>query len=291
VVGANDANVAFGFPTALIGQVFDFDEINSSSVTIDITTDGGSPETVTFEPGDFAAGMTRATATEIRTVINADTSGLTASVNSLGAVAITSDTTGSGSSLLVEPGSPNNANLALSFSETVTDGGGRASCTEAGFEYWAGRRPKHSDVIIQATVRVSNNSDVVGVFQRLDLDGVSSRDEIFCYGAEIIQTSPTAATLRVVRFWNDTREILGSQVLSSYATSVPVLLRFTTEGSTLTAEAFAIGVVSASATVAVTDTVIRKPGRIGIYGETGGAGQAVTVDDWSSAPNFVSTVD
>src|SRR5690606_4881327 len=112
---------------------------------------------------------------------------------------------------------------------------------------------------------------------RLDLDGLSSNDVVFGYGAEIIQNSQFSADLRIVRFWNDDREVLGTQSISDYAASAPLVLRFRSKGNTLSADAVRFGETDPIATLSVTDSVFKKPGRVGIYGETGGSGQRVFV--------------
>ena len=81
-----------------------------------LTTDGGSPETATYNTADFV-DIDAGTAAEILLVGNTDTAGCTWAAAS-GYVTITSDTTGSASSLLYGAGTE----TALGFSTTLVTG-------------------------------------------------------------------------------------------------------------------------------------------------------------------------
>lgn len=90
----------------------------AAGLTLDISVDGGTTQTVTFSPGDFV-DIFNATALEVATKINSVISGLTASALSDGRVLLRSDNRGSGSSLQVTGGT---ANLALAFPTTLLGG-------------------------------------------------------------------------------------------------------------------------------------------------------------------------
>jgi hypothetical protein len=89
----------------------------SNGQTLTIAVDAGAPQLVTFVTGDFV-DIANATATEIATVIDANTTGIT-SQNANSAVRITSDTDGPGSSIQVTGGS---ANPQIGFSTDLVDG-------------------------------------------------------------------------------------------------------------------------------------------------------------------------
>jgi hypothetical protein len=161
----------------------------------------------------------------------------------------------------------------------------KADCTSTGYEYWV-NKPKHQDIIVAATVTVANNGDGVGVLARIDIN----RSDVTGYGAEIVQTGVAAATLYIVRFFNGTKETLSSQALSAYTTGTAYLLRLTLSGTTYVARAYesVTGILVATATAV--DTNLALPGYVGIYGETAGAGNHVTLDDFEITPNFQFTV-
>lgn len=89
----------------------------SANQTLQISVDGGATQTVTLSSGDFGA-IGSATAAELVTVINADTTGLTASISS-GSVVLTSDTDGEASTIQVLGGT---ANTYLGFPTTEETG-------------------------------------------------------------------------------------------------------------------------------------------------------------------------
>jgi hypothetical protein len=301
--GISDANAALNFPTALTGPIFRITDADpavppvATSWDIIFTVDGGSAPTVTLTSGDFTS-PDHATITEMVDAINLATTGLTAAASASGtAITVSSDTSGTAADIKADPGTVNpDANTILGFGTTLVDGAGLATCQEAGFRYWNGRRPRHADVIIQATARIDNTGDLVGLMQRVDLDGVSSRDEVFGYGAEVIQNSVSTADLRIVLFWNDTRTVLATKALANYSQEGEMTLIFKPQGSALAAEVYQQGAdptdpTQALATLTVVHDMIKKSGRIGMYGETGGAGQKVAVDNWTVQPNFVDTLD
>lgn len=187
----------------------------------------------------------------------------------------------------------NDSNLGTDWTVIRQTGNGfniisnKAQCAEAGFEYWSSRRVSHADFIIQASLGIFIDGDLVGVLGRIELDGVSTRDQVFGYGAELIQTGASSADLRIVRWYDDSRTILATQALSAYTSGTEVVMQFRPQGPDIEAEVLTLDLSTSLATAQVTDDIFRKPGRLGIYGETGGAGQLVTVDDWSVSPNFV----
>jgi hypothetical protein len=85
--------------------------------TLIIKVDGGSAQTCTFNTADFVS-ITAATAAEVAVVINADTTGCTAS-GATGSVVIVSDTTGSTSSV---QDTGTGTESALGFSTTAVTG-------------------------------------------------------------------------------------------------------------------------------------------------------------------------
>ncbi len=68
--------------------------------TLQVIVDGGAPQTVTFNTGDFV-DIDAATADEIVTVINTDVVGATASADPNNRVIVVSDTTGAESSVVI----------------------------------------------------------------------------------------------------------------------------------------------------------------------------------------------
>jgi len=165
----------------------------------------------------------------------------------------------------------------------------KASCTEEGFRYWANRFPAHADYQPVSKVTINNTGDLVGHLLRVDLDGISSRDVIFGYGVELLETGANSASVQVVRFYNGIKDVLITGVLSSYTSGTEYILRSTTNGTIIIGEVFDVSDIDFETplgTATTTDNVYRKPGRVGIYGQTGGALQKVTLDDWSLSPNF-----
>jgi len=185
---------------------------------------------------------------------------------------------------------PDDSNLGSGWDVIKQTGNGwdvvssQARCVELGFESREGD-PRHADYIMAADVTVQNNNDVVGLMGRVDrfLSGSYSSYEPHGYGFELIQTSPTAATLRIVTYWNGVREILNTQALSSYTAGETLRIQVTLTNTTLRAE------ISGRAVVTTTDYLFKRPGRAGIMGETGGPAQYVTVDNWSMTENFESS--
>lgn len=162
----------------------------------------------------------------------------------------------------------------------------KAQCTQEGWERWWGI-PKHRDVIVSAHAAVYNNNDLVGLGTRFVYTTLS---DVTCYGAELLQTGAAAATLRLVLWFEGARTILGTDALSSYSQGTEYLLRITTSGTNLTAEVLNLAGDTTYATVAVSNDILQKPGRITIYGETGGATQAVTLDNFNVEKNFTDGV-
>jgi len=185
---------------------------------------------------------------------------------------------------------PDDANLGYGWDIIKQTGNGfnivssKAQCAELGFESREGD-PRHADYIAAADLTVQNNNDIVGILARIDrfMSETVPGDEPFGYGFELIQTGPTAATLRIVTYWNGVREILATQALSSYTAGETLRLVVTTSGTSLRGE------ISGRAIVTTTDTLFKRPGRPGIMGETGGPAQFVTVDNWTLTENFESS--
>jgi len=103
----------------IVGDTFPAALVNGAQMTVAV--DGGAPQTVTFNATDFA-DINAATAAEVAAVLNAQVSGLTASVVD-GRLVMQSNTSGAASSLAIADGlsSPAAAlNLPLSASGTDT---------------------------------------------------------------------------------------------------------------------------------------------------------------------------
>lgn len=165
----------------------------------------------------------------------------------------------------------------------------QAICETEGFRYWSNRFPAHKDYIVQGKITMGNNGSIIGFLLRWDQDGISSQDEIFGYGVELIQNTSSTANIRVVRFYNGSREILDTTLLSSFGQNTQIVMRATLNGSTVTGEVTTVtdpDFESPLATATSSDSNFTKPGRVGIYGETGGTGQKVWLDDFSVSPNF-----
>jgi flagellar hook protein FlgE len=94
--------------------------------TLSIRVDGGTAQTVTFRTADFAS-IGAATAAEVVAAINAQTTGLTASVSG-SVIDLASDRTGSESSLDVDDGTGSPA-ITLGLSTTLTSGTTSAATT------------------------------------------------------------------------------------------------------------------------------------------------------------------
>lgn len=163
----------------------------------------------------------------------------------------------------------------------------RAVCTDEGFQRWD-RRTQHADIIMTADVTVDNDTDLVGLLARWDTDlrdtGLSVNG-VTAYGAELRQITASSAEVRIVRWHRGTRVVLADTGLSSYTAGETLELKLTLSGSSLTAEVTGRGIANA------TDTNYKRPKRIGIYGQTGGAAQEVSIDNFNVAQNFDSGVE
>jgi hypothetical protein len=119
-------------------ETFDLDNINGGgNVTMDVTIDGGTPQTITFTSGD-AVDYTAVTAAEVKTVLDAQLTGATTAVES-GALRITSATFGPTSSIDIDAGANdlNDATDGLDFGTTEVVGTGTApdNATAILFDY------------------------------------------------------------------------------------------------------------------------------------------------------------
>ena len=160
-----------------------------------------------------------------------------------------------------------------------------ADCAQEGWELWT-RRPRNDYLTVQAKVVVSNNSCVAGLIGRMD----ENLSTAYCYGAELIQTGATAATVRLVVWTAGGRTILASQALSSYVAGATVLLQLVLDGSGLTAYARDPVAGTILGTATATNTTYVRPMRMGMYAQTGGAGEHVTFNDFTLIPNFERTL-
>jgi hypothetical protein len=162
----------------------------------------------------------------------------------------------------------------------------KASCTDQGFQRWD-HRAQHAAVIITADVTVDNDGDRVGLLARWDTsisDSTLPVNGVTAYSAELEQLTMSSAEVRIIRWYKGDRTTLFATPLSSYTTGETLELKFTLSGASLIAEITGRGIAGAS------DTNYKKPKRLGIYGQTGGPSQAVTIDNYSVAQNFKSSV-
>src|SRR5690606_20130399 len=101
-------SLEFGTKASLLSgnaEPFDLDNIDTSSVTMDVAVDGGSAQTITITSGD-ALDFTAVTAAEVKAVLDSQLVGATASIES-GKIRITSDSFGPDSSLKITAGTDN----------------------------------------------------------------------------------------------------------------------------------------------------------------------------------------
>jgi hypothetical protein len=115
----NASTFVAALPSTLDGP-YNLDSVDPASSTFDIAVDGGGPQTITFAATDpLIEDFRAATPTEVIAVINDQIVGATASLGLNGEMLITSDSTGTGSSLDLDPGATNDANLVFGFSTTL----------------------------------------------------------------------------------------------------------------------------------------------------------------------------
>lgn len=163
----------------------------------------------------------------------------------------------------------------------------QASCTDEGFNRWD-RKAQHSDVIITADVTIDQNNDIVGFLARWDTDLRDTTrpfNNVTGYGAELVQLTGSTAEVRVVRWFRGVKAVLATTALASYTAGASQELKFTLLGPSLTVE------VTGDNSAVATDTNFKKPKRLGIYGQTGGPAQDVTIDNFSVTQNFESSVE
>ena len=111
LLGTNTSPFTFTAPTAgsfLGTEVQPYNVIAATNDDLSITVDGGSPQTLTLTAGAAQ------TAQQIVDDINANTTGLTASVSS-GKVLLTSNTTGASSSIQINTPGSHSANATIGF--------------------------------------------------------------------------------------------------------------------------------------------------------------------------------
>jgi hypothetical protein len=184
-----------------------------------------------------------------------------------------------------------NANLGTSWDVIKQTGAGfnivtnQADCVQEGFESYA-MRPRHQDTIVSADLIINNDTDVVGIMTRYD----QYIGDVSAIGAEIIQTGAAAATLRLVRWWKGTRYILDSSALTAYTQGDSYRVTLTSSGDSFSVTCLDVTTLTSQATAAATDAFLKRPGKIGIYGQTGGAGQHVQIDRIRILPNFSNRI-
>lgn len=153
---------------------------------------------------------------------------------------------------------------------------------EEGFEVW-NRRLKHADVLLEGDVRIDTDTDLIGLMARVDT-GIA---DVTALGVELVQTGASAADLRLVLWYNGTRNVLSTTALTDYTSGDTYLLRLETSGTTLTGTVIdEDDITPLKASASFTTSVLKKPGFAGIYGQTGGAGQNVYLDNFEISPNF-----
>ncbi len=144
--------------------------ILGDGMTLDISVDGGMPQTATFNTADFG-NIALATAAEVAAVIAGDVVGLTA-VDNAGKVELTSASNGPGASLLATGGDT----LAIfSFPGTIVVGAGGPA-----------RPALRADAILLADVLLRNTTTVIndkpdggGALGVIDMD--TRRESVFEY--------------------------------------------------------------------------------------------------------------
>lgn len=183
----------------------------------------------------------------------------------------------------------NSTNLGTDWTVVKQSGAGfniianKADCVQAGFEVWLAPI-RHQSYIVSGRISISDNNCIVGLLARLDRVRMTETGQPFGYGFELLQVASDSASLRIVTWWNGVREIIDAATLSSYSAGEELTMTVTLDGDTLEVE------IDGRGSVSVTDTLFRRPGRAGMMGETGSSAQHVTIDDFTVAPNFSSSV-
>ena len=140
--------------------------------TLLVAIDGGSAQTITFLTAEFSA-IGAATALEVAAVINAKSTGLSATVGG-GAVTITSDRRGSGSGVNVTGGT---GNAALGFTTGLISGTGNVSNIDA-------VTAAEVKTVVEAAVAGVTVSSVAGAVQ-IVTDTVGSTGDIQVAGTSV----------------------------------------------------------------------------------------------------------
>ena len=168
----------------------------ANGMTLDLSIDGTTPQTVTFLTGDFG-NIALATAAEVATVIQNNTSGLTA-VDNAGFVELTSASNGPGASLLATGG---NTLAIFAFPTVIAVGAGGPA-----------RPALRVDAILiadillrQGTTQVFDKPDQGGTAGVVDLD--TRRESVFEY-----DTNFNIRTGTIVEFADSLADILNSHI-------------------------------------------------------------------------------
>lgn len=169
--------------------------------------------------------------------------------------------------------------------------GSVAKCSGAGIERYT-CLPRHRDYGITTLPTISNDGVKCGVFGRYEYDSVPSRGPT-CYMTYVTQVGAAAANLIISRWYLGTEYVLSTVPFSSYTAGVPfMLVSFFTGTNRVRADVYqsAAYVAAGNVTDTAVPTVLTKPGRIGIYGVTGGPGEIALLDSWVVTPLFDNDV-
>lgn len=173
--------------------------ILANGMTLDLSIDGTTPQTVTFLTGDFG-NIALATAAEVAAVIQSNTSGLTA-VDNAGQVELTSASNGPGASLLATGGNT----LAIFAFPTVLAVGAGGPARPA-------LRPDAillADVLLrQGTTAVQDKPDAGGIIGVIDMD--TRRESVFEYDTNFNIRAGT-----IVEFADSLADILNSHIANT----------------------------------------------------------------------------
>jgi hypothetical protein len=119
ILRRNESTFVASLSSTLDGP-YNLNAIDTVSSTFDINVDGAGVQVITFAAADPLIFDFRAvTSAEVVAVINDQIAGAVASLGLNGEMVITSDSTGTGSSLDLDPGATNDANAAFGFPTTL----------------------------------------------------------------------------------------------------------------------------------------------------------------------------
>jgi phage tail sheath protein FI len=165
-------NAAAGVVTGTNTETF----VLSDGMTLIFTVDGGSAQTVTFNTAEFTA-IAAATAAEVAAVINAEATGMQASV-SAGAVRITSDTKGTGSNITVTGGTSATVLGLSGANNTGTgDAANSAAVTAAEMKTWIEGDVTGVTVSEATGGYLTITSNTVGASSSIQIDATSTADD------------------------------------------------------------------------------------------------------------------